>query len=74
MKNKNQIINNDNNRQVTLMPSPNKNKANLKYNRYVRAIEAELAASAHLETNIWIQKVLSGLTDDDLYTIAITKP
>ena len=74
MKNKNQIITNDNNRQVTLMPSPNKNKAKLKYNRYVHAIEAELAANAHLETNIWIQKVLSGLTDDDLYTIAITKP
>ena len=60
-------------RQITLTPRLVKARANFKYKQYVQAIEAEVAASAHLEHNIWIQNVLSDLSENDLYTIAITK-
>jgi hypothetical protein len=52
-----------------------KTRAHFKYKwrKYIQALEADLATEAHLEHNIWIQNVLSGLSENDLYTIAITK-
>jgi hypothetical protein len=72
IKNDNKIITGEK-RQVTLTPKLVRVRANFKFKRYVLAIEADLAAGALLEHNIWMQDVLSGLSENDLYTIAITK-
>ena len=72
IKNDNKIITGKK-RQVTLTPKLIKTRANFNFKRYVLAIEADLAAGAHLEHNIWMHDVLSGLSENDLYTIAITK-
>jgi hypothetical protein len=71
-KNNNKIITGKK-RPVTLTPKLIRARTNFNFKRYVLALEADLAAGAHLEHNIWMQDVLSGLSENDLYTIAITK-